>query len=301
MVDLQVRKLMIPQLLLVGAAAIGNPAIPQEQSVVQLTSTGARNRTGAWAPDGTSIVFGSNRNGTWQLWLMQPDGSDALQLTAQPQAVGGPTWSADGTEVWFEAGFRIVRLVLSSLETFPLDVEHAKAFRPVPSADGVRLLFDVSAGDNHDIWVRDLRERRGRRLTADPGYESDARWSPDGTRIVFHSDRGEARFHTQVFSMLPDGSDVRQLTSGPSKNGYPTWSPNGQCIVYTSEIDGNRDLWLMDRSGSNKRRLTFHRGFDGDPSWKPTGGSILFSTSRWGGEELAVLALSAADVQTCEA
>lgn len=274
-----------------------------DQQITRLTETGARNRTGAWAPDGNRIAFGSNRTGRWQLWLMDADGGNPVQLTYQSEPVGGPSWTPDATTIWFESGFRLFQLRVDGRQPTPFEVPHESSFRPVPSPDGKRLLFDVSQEANHDIWVLGLADppAEPKQLTSDPAYDSDARWSPDGSAIVFHSDRGAERFHTQVFTMSPDGKNIKRLTTGPGINGYPAWSPNGRCIVYTFESDGNRDLWLMDQSGGNKHRLTHYDGFDGDPSWSPNGGAILFSTARWGGEELALVRISPTDAQRCEA
>ena len=171
-----VRTSVVRQVLVVMLVAVASEAPKVEaQSVVQITATGARNRTGTWAPDGQRVAFGSNRTGTWQLWLMQSDGSGARQLTSDSNAVGGPSWSRDGREVWFESGFRLHRLVVTTGERVPFDVGQPNAFRPVPSPDGERLLFDVSADANHDIWVRDQGTDRSWRLTADSGYDADAK------------------------------------------------------------------------------------------------------------------------------
>jgi TolB protein len=165
------------------------------------------------------------------------------------------------------------------------------------SPDGTRLLFDRFGHDrpaNHDLFVRDLHDGALRQLTRDTAYDSDARWSPNGQLIVWHSDRGAAtRYHTQIFTSRDDGSNVRQLTRGAARAGYPVWSPNGRHIAYTMELDGNRDVWIMQADGSNPRPVTTYSGFDGDPAWSPTGDRLIITTGRYGGQELAVLDLTA--------
>lgn len=177
------------------------------------------------------------------------------------------------------------------------------AFRPVLDADGRRLSFDAvtegSAG--HDIFVRDVATGAVARLSDDPGYDADARWSPAGRRIAFHSDRGSGEFRTQVWVMDADGSNVRRLTEGSAVNGYPAWSPDGNCIAYTSEADGDRDLWLVRADGTGARRLTDRPGFDGDPIWHPDGSRLVFATDRFGGTELAMLHLTEEERGTCGA
>lgn len=282
------------------------PSPPGEEIVVQLTETGARNGQAAFSPDGERIAFVSNREDGWQVWVMPASGGEAERLTSVAEPAGGPAWLPGPEALLFYARqggrYRILRLHLESGTTEPFFDEAFDTFRPRPSPDGRRLLFDGvdPAQGNHEIYVRDLDSGNVAQLTRSPAYDSDARWSPDGEQVVFHSDRGAGELHTQVYLMAADGGEVRALTQGPAVNAYPNWSPNGKCIVYTSELDGNRDLWLMGVSGEGKRRLTFHGGFDGDPVWHPRGGRILFSTDRFGGQELAWLRLERRNRRSCE-
>lgn len=282
---------------LAGAALEPTPA-PSEAAarVVRLTETGARNGQPFFSPDGRWLSLVSDRGGSWQVWIMRPDGGPARQVTDHERPVGWPSWSADGSAILYyvevEGGYRLMRIDLAGGEPRPLLADGATGFRPLLSPAGDRLLFDRFGGDppNHDLFVVDLASGEESRLTRHPGYDSDARWSPDGQRIVFHSDREASEsFHIQIYVMTADGRTTR-LTSGPARNGYPAWSPDGSRIVYASEMDGNRDLWVMNADGGDARRLTEHPGFDGDPVWWPDGRAVVFATDRYGGSrELARL------------
>jgi TolB protein len=275
-------------------------------TVVALTHSGARNGQAAWSSSGRMVAFVSNRERGWQIWTMAADGSEQSRVTEAVAPVGWPTWSDDDRAlIYYEGGddgYRLMRVQRDSGQAAPLDGgPDYNAFRPSPSPDGRALLFDAvdpSVG-NHDIYLQDRATGTITRLTENAGYDSDARWSPDGQWIVFHSDRGASGLQTQVFVMPSRGGEVRQLTIGPDVNGYPAWSPSGACIVYTSERGADRDVWLMDASGGRKRRLTTYSGFDGDPVWHPLGHAILFSTDRFGGQELAMLTLGEEDVSHC--
>ena len=290
-----------------GLALVGCVAAQAQDRVIRFTTSGARNGQSFFSPDGSRISFVSDREEGWQVWSVAADGGDLRRLTNEVDPVGWPSWSPDGSAILFygqrRGRYRLLRLDLVSGNVTLLDSLDWDAFRPMADAPGRRLLFDAvdrSAGTGHDIYLWDLESGRVSPLARDAGYDSDARWSPDGRRIAFHSDRGRERFHLQVYVMNEDGGNVRQVTRGPGHNAYPSWSPNGRCLVYTSEADGNRDLWVVDLQDGGSERMTWSTGFDGDPAWRPTGG-ILFSTDRFGGVELALLRVEGALRRRCEA
>lgn len=297
---------LMPVVLASVIACQAAPAGPPAGTVVALTRSGARNGQASWSADSRLIAFVSNRERGWQIWTMAADSSEPTRITNAGAPVGWPAWSDDDRALLYyeggDEGYRLLRVERDTRQAAPLDggPDH-DAFRPSPSPDGRALLYDAvdpSVG-NHELYRRDLATGTVTRLTDDAGYDSDARWSPDGRQVVFHSDRGAPTLQTQVFVMPSSGGEVRQLTIGPDINGYPSWSPSGACIVFTSERGTDRDIWLMDANGGRKRRLTTHSGFDGDPVWHPLGHAILFSTDRFGGQELALLTLGEDDVNRC--
>lgn len=86
--------------------------------------------------------------------------------------------------------------------------------------------------------------------------------------------------HSQVFTVNPDGSDVRQLTHVPkgSVAGAPDFSPNGRRIVYISNVSGNFAIWVMDADGSHQHRLLGTPGFDYfGPRFSPDGSQLVFT------------------------
>ena len=273
-------------------------------SITRLTVTEeARNGQPFVSPDGDRVTFISNRTGAWEVWVMRADGTDQRRLTDSLGYAGWPSWSPDNEHVLYHDrreghfAFFSVSEDTGKIVSYPVPSERASHnFRPLLRADGGALLFDrtdASEPANHDLYVYDYATSSLRQLTTDSGYDSDARWSPDGHRIVWHSDRGSAQHDTQIFVMNADGTDVRQLTRGPGTHRYPVWSPDGRHIAYTAQPGParnqriGRDIWIMDANGSNRARITTHGGFDSDPAWTPDGASLIFTTDRFGGEELA--------------
>jgi serine/threonine-protein kinase len=91
--------------------------------------------------------------------------------------------------------------------------------------------------------------------------------------IVFVSD---ADGQGDLYSVRPDGSDLRQLTSGPNDDRDPALSPDGNNILFSSDIDGTRDLYLLPRGASTPRQVTFSTDPDEHPSWAPDGRGFIF-------------------------
>src|SRR5215212_2476264 len=85
-----------------------------------------------------------------------------------------------------------------------------------------------------DIWVMRSDGSDARRLTTEHGYDYEPSWSPDGTRIVFHSTRDLAR--TSIWSMAADGSDVRPILTGDTNDSWPTYNRDGSRLLVARGI-----------------------------------------------------------------
>ena len=107
-------------------------------------------------------------------------------------------------------------------------------------------------------------------LTADPGTDYGAEWSPDGERILFSSNRGGLGY--QVYVMNADGTGQTRLTDPPSQAGSPAWSPDGNRVVFGR----SGALWLMNADGTGQVVLASLTGLGGAPDWSPDGSYIAF-------------------------
>jgi TolB protein len=76
--------------------------------------------------------------------------------------------------------------------------------------------------------------------------------------------------------MNADGSDQARLTDNLLGNYFPSWSPDGKRIAFTSERDGNSEIYIMNADGSGQIRLTNNKASDGMPTWSPDGKRIVF-------------------------
>lgn len=100
-------------------------------------------------------------------------------------------------------------------------------------------------------------------------------WSPDGTRLVFKRGR-------QLVIMPVANRRIVPLTDGSHYDNFPQWSPKGDAIMFTSDRDGDFELYTISPDGTGLRRLTHVPGNDAHSSWCAGGDWIVFSSGRMG-------------------
>ena len=115
-------------------------------------------------------------------------------------------------------------------------------FEEVPtwSIDGTKILFtrqikessDTSHAANGEIFIMDSDGKKEKRLTFKKGYDSGAKFSPEGKRIAFYGPIDDKNF--ELFIMNSDGSNVINLTNDALEDYSPSWSPDGKWIAYSS-------------------------------------------------------------------
>lgn len=214
---------------------------PDKSDPQRLTDSSAEVRAPDWSPDGTKIVFTSDRSGDFDLWVMNAEGgSDLTQLTSGDERDGAPSWSPDGKQIAFG--------------------------RQEP-------------GRETDIWIVEVETRDVRQVTTDPADDDVPDWSTTN-RIVFESDRDGPGHDIFTMDPEGQERDVRQVTSNVWEDFWPRWSPDGTRIAFRSRAEGNFDIWTIDAEGNEEpQNLTSNGGNDHHPSWSPDGELIAFDSS----------------------
>jgi Tol biopolymer transport system component len=177
------------------------------------------------------------------------------------------------------------RLLLLGLATGLLagSAQHVQA--AFPGANGL-IAFSSTRDANAEIYVMEPDASDPRRLTRNPGADTDPAWSPDGTRIAFTSNRDG---NDEIYVMSADGSGQTRLTTSPGSDSNPAWSPGGRNIVFASRRDGQAEIYVMNEDGTGQSRLTTNSAPDAVPAWSPDGTKIAFTSARDGQDEIYVM------------
>lgn len=161
-------------------------------------------------------------------------------------------------------------------------------FSQVSSGTGQEVVAYVSnETGNFEIYTMNLDGSNQQQLTDNWFGDWRPIWSPDGSKIVFHSKRDG---NWEIYAMNADGTDKVNLTNSPTDDSFPTWSPDGTQIAFTTNRGGNFDVYVINADGSNPTQLTKNIANDYGPMWSPDGASILFTRNIDGTEEIFVMA-----------
>jgi TolB protein len=198
----------------------------------------------AISPDGTRLAFSSNRNGYWNLYVMELSSGEVFQITDSQAYEGAPSWSPDGLWLAYES-------------------------------------YSVESEGGLDIFVRSIEGGDSVRLTDDPAADYSPSWSSQGRSIAFVSNRsGDPEIWLADLDQAGEDRFLNISQSPQSWESHPAWSPDGSKLAWAANENGYRSLFVWDSSAAKESdNKPVYIGSGDRPVWSPDAITILSAIS----------------------
>jgi len=277
----------------------------------QLTTAPAKDTAPRWSPDGTRLVFLSDRGGDKQVWVIPVGGGEARALTAGKLSPADPVWSPDGRWIAFVGKPEPARPRGGASEPGDSDVKVIARLRYKQDGEG---FWD---GRWKQIFVVSADGGPARQVTGGEYDHLTPAWSPDGALLAYAgnaSPDADLSNTSDIWVVPIDGGSPRPLTKSAGPASAPAWSPDGRTIAYVGHDDAcwgatNWGVWTVPAAGGEPVCLTaqedrsvgHHITTDsrvhpasGGLTWSRDGGRLVFMVADGGSTQIASIAAAPA-------
>ncbi len=260
------------------------------KNTYQFVTDGTRSGEGYFSTDGGRFVYQAEMPGNpfYQIYLMDLKSGDTNMVST---GIGLTTCS------WIHPTLDLV-MYASTHEDPNALAKQAEEVAIRESGEDRPYGWDYDP--YYDIYVADSDGGNLVNLTNVMGYDAEGSYSPDGSKILFASNReaytrslskveqallgDDASYFMDLYVMDADGSNVQQLTFSPGYDGGPFYNKEGTKILWRRfNPDGNSaEIWTADSDGSNQRQLTANAMVNWGPYFHPSGDYIIYSSNLLG-------------------
>jgi dipeptidyl aminopeptidase/acylaminoacyl peptidase len=276
----------------------------------RITQQGENNERARWSPDSKSIAFISDRSGSSQVWIMNPDGSNARQVTNLSTEAGGITFSPDGKNLLFTSDV-YPECSDDACNKQKLDEEKASKvhahiyetllYRHWTQWQGKRrshlLVVPVGGGPAKDLTPAETRDVPPFSLGGPDDYDI----SPDGKEVCYAASSDPVPAigtNTDLYVVSIEGGPAKKVTLNPGADSGPRYSPDGKYIGYRAQFRAGyeSDRWrllVLERATGKVTNLT--ENFDrwvGSFNWSPDSSKLFFTAEDRGRQPIQYVSVT---------
>lgn len=244
----------------------------------------------AGGPPG-SVAFHSQRDGNFEIYVMNPDGTGQTRVTFDPASDIYPDLSPNGNKIAFtsnrvtstnpEGDNEIFTMNVDGSDVTQLTFNNANDAWPRWSPNGRQVAFHSNVDGNFEIYIVDADGSNLSRVTDYPGIDQWPSWSPNGKQLAIRRDG-------DIYLINVDGTDPQRLTDDPALDQMAAFSPNGKQLAFMSLRAGYCSVFVMNSDGSDQINLTAKEPTSSPssawcsrgPSWGRNGQQIYFTSFR---------------------
>ena len=238
-----------------------------------------------WSPDGNNILFWSERSGIADIWVMDSDGSNLINLTDNPAYDYYPDYSADGQYIIFNSTRdnpygEVYRMSSSGTDVERLTTNNFPEYRPRYSPDGQYFAAQIRNPDNNsEIYVFSI-DGLGYTSTGTLNNINNFQpsWFPYGQRVVWTSGGEETEGSLNIVSAYQNSSEPRVEFATPGNDYYPRYSPDGQFLAFSKStfyMTGGDEIFVWNKARDTLIQITDNTPVSREwgPEWSPFLGS----------------------------
>ncbi len=246
----------------------------------------------SFSPSGTQLICNDKTAGIHhnQVMLMNADGTNRSRLFGDSaKSALAPVWSPQGDKIAFGYGRYFQSLqgpAIGDIAIINSDGSHLKILTdskgnygfPSWSPDGKKIVYRAATDSVKGLFIVEIETGKITMLTNN-SQDNFPGWSPKGDLIAFTSRRDD---NYDIYSIKPDGTDLKKLTSDPGNDAHSVWSPDGKWIAFSSGRTGFKDesalhpynpqpygeICVMHADGTDLRVLTDNQYEEATPAWR---------------------------------
>jgi Tol biopolymer transport system component len=240
------------------------------------------------------IAFVSQRDGNYEIYSMNPDGSDVRRLTNDPGQDLNPAPSPDGRTIMFDSNrLGPTRIYVMNADGSGVRLLTSTSFRdsnPSFSPDGKTIVFESLRDGSNALYTMNAADGSGvRKIVAGDAYAPS--FSPDGSKVLFTADRG---IGPAAYTVNPDGTNGAILFAFGNGVLNPSYSPDGRSILFDSPGSSRKNIYVRDPAGAVTALTTSASGeYKGSASFSPDGSKVAFEAGPGGGQPHDIYTMNA--------